>query len=92
MLPAWQVPHSAARGRLTKGHVAELTRGRMSGVIRASDSQRVFFHGRDLEGARYNDVDVGAPVTFELIADPISGPRATRIRVRGEADGAASKQ
>jgi cold shock CspA family protein len=92
MLPAWQVPHSAARGRLTKGHVAELTRGRMSGVIRASDSQRVFFHGRDLEGARYNDVDVGAPVTFELIADPISGPRATRIRVRADADGAASKQ
>jgi cold shock CspA family protein len=82
MLPAWQFPHTAARGRLTRGHVAELSRGRMSGVIRAADSQRVFFHGRDLEGARYNDVTVGAPVTFELIADPISGPRATRVRVR----------
>jgi cold shock CspA family protein len=41
----------------------------------------VFFHSRDLEGARYNDMEVGASVFFELIADPVSGPRATRVRV-----------
>ena len=46
----------------------------------ASDGQRVFFHSRDLEGARYNDMEVGASVFFELIADPVSGPRATRVR------------
>jgi len=40
----------------------------------------VFFHSRDLEGGRYNDMEVGAAVHFELIADPVSGPRATRVR------------
>jgi cold shock CspA family protein len=66
---------------MATGEIAQLSHGRFCGVIRAGDSQRIFFHGRDLEGARYNDVNVGASVTFELIADPISGPRATRVRV-----------
>jgi cold shock CspA family protein len=71
----------AVRGAAAKGRIAELSRGRSCGVIRASDGQRVFFHSRDLEGARYNDMEVGITVCFELIADPVSGPRATRVRV-----------
>lgn len=70
----------AVHGPKAKGRIAELSRGRSCGVIRASDGQRVFFHSRDLEGARYNDMEVGASVFFELIADPVSGPRATRVR------------
>ena len=89
MLPPWNCPSPAPRGRQTRGRIAELSRGRLSGVILAHDSQRVFFHGRDLEGAKYNDVDVGASVTFELVADRISGPRATRIRLRNRRRSAA---
>jgi hypothetical protein len=55
---------------MATGEIEQLSHGRFCGVIRAGDSQRIFFHGRDLES-----------VTFELIADPISGPRATRVRV-----------
>ena len=78
MMKAPQVP--PVRGPKAKGKIAELSRGRSCGVIRASDGQRVIFHSRDLEGARYNDMEVGASVFFELIADPVSGPRATRVR------------
>ena len=79
MMKSPQVPQ--AHGSKARGRIAELSRGRSCGVIRASDGQRVFFHSRDLEGARYNDMEVGASVLFELIADPVSGPRATRVRV-----------
>jgi cold shock CspA family protein len=49
-------------------------------MIRASDGQSVFFHGRDLEGEQYNEVEIGGSVKFELIDDQISGPRATKVR------------
>jgi cold shock CspA family protein len=49
-------------------------------MIRTSDGQAVFFHGRDLEDGKYNEVEVGGSVKFELIDDQISGPRATRVR------------
>jgi cold shock CspA family protein len=86
MLISWKsgIP-GERRGPVKKGRIAHLSHGRLCGVIRAGDGQRVFFHGRDLDGARYNDVSVGACVTFELIADPISGPRATRVRVAAAA-------
>lgn len=71
------------RGRETTGRVTQLSRGRLCGVIRARDGQSVFFHGRDLEGLKYNDITIGESVTFELIPDSISGPRATRVRVKG---------
>ena len=41
----------------------------------------MFFHGRDLDGVRYNDLEVGRGVIFELIDDPISGPRAAQIQL-----------
>ena len=63
------------------GRVTQLSHGRLCGLIRASDGQRVFFHGRDLEGAQYNDVEIGRAVSFELIDDRVSGPRAARVRV-----------
>jgi len=63
------------------GRITQLSYGRLCGVIRSSDRQIVFFHARDLEGARYNDLKVGGLVTFDLIDDQISGPRAAGIRV-----------
>jgi cold shock CspA family protein len=66
-----------------EGRIAQLSPGRLCGIIRASDGQNVFFHGRDLESARYYDVEVGGSVSFELIDDRVSGPRAGRIRLTG---------
>ena len=62
------------------GRVSQLWRGRFCGVIRTSDGRNVFFHGRDLESGRYNDVEIGWRVSFELIDDRVSGPRAGRVR------------
>ena len=69
------------RGPLANGRITHLTHGRLSGCIRAHDGLSVFFHGRDLDGVRYNDLEVGRGVTFELIDDPISGPRAAQIQL-----------
>ena len=66
-----------------KGRVTQLSQGRLCGVIQATDGQRVFFHGRDVDRPKYNDMEVGDPVSFELIDDPISGARASRVRVVG---------
>jgi cold shock CspA family protein len=71
---------TAKRGRPTTGRITELTHGRFCGMIRTSDGQSVFFHGRDLEDGKYNEVEIGGSVKFELIDDQISGPRATRVR------------
>ena len=83
MMTSWRSAITVKRGRATTGRIARLSHGRLCGVIRASDGQNVFFHGRDLEDARYNDVKVGGSVSFELIDDPVSGPRAARVRVTG---------
>ena len=74
------------------GRVTQLSHGRLCGIIRASDGQSVFFHGRDLEGAQYNDVQIGGAVSFELIDDRVSGPRAQRVRVTRKAKRVTSSQ
>ena len=71
-------------GRATNGRIAELWRGRSCGFIRARDGRTVFFHDRDLEQVKYNDLTVSLAVDFELIDDRVSGPRAARVR-RGDA-------
>ena len=63
-----------------EGRIAELWRGRSCGFIRTRDAQTVFFHARDLERLKYNDIKVSLAVTFELIEDNVSGPRAARIQ------------
>jgi cold shock CspA family protein len=77
MLPSF----TEKRGRVMAGRITQLSRGRFCGVIRASDGQDVYFHGRDLERATYNEVEIGGSVTFELIDDRVSGPRAGRIHI-----------
>jgi cold shock CspA family protein len=81
MMTSWNADIPPKRGRETTGRISELSRGRSCGVIRSSDGRNVFFHGRDLEGAKYNDVEVGGAVSFELIDDNVSGPRAHRVRL-----------
>lgn len=80
MMPASKSAAFAKRGIATKGKIRELLHGRLSGVIRTRNGQNVFFHARDLEQGKYNDLQVGGVVTFELIIDRVSGDRAARIR------------
>ena len=78
-------------GRAMKGRIAELWRGRSCGFIRTSDGQTVFFHARDLERLKYNDIKVSLTVVFELIEDVVSGPRAARIRTGAPKPAARTK-
>jgi cold shock CspA family protein len=78
------------RGRATEGRIVQLSHGRLCGIIRAADGQSVFFHGRDLDGSRYNDLHVGGSVSFELIDDAISGPRAAMVRLTRAVQSATS--
>ena len=50
------------------------------GFIRLTSTRKVFFHRSDLcEGTSFADLAVGNRVTFELLEDAISGPRALRV-------------
>jgi cold shock CspA family protein len=43
----------------------------------------VFFHRSDLlEGTAFNALAIGDRVTFELLEDRVSGPRALRVERR----------
>ena len=81
MATTWNAIDAQSRGRAMTGRVTQLSPGRLCGLIKSTDGQSVFFHGRDLEGAQYNDVEIGGAVSFELIDDRVSGPRAARVRV-----------
>ena len=80
-MTTWKSDVAQKHGSAMTGRITELSPGRLCGAIRASNAQQVFFHGRDLEGAKYNDLKIGGLVSFELIDDRISGPRAARVRV-----------
>ena len=84
-MTTWKSDVAQNHGSAMTGRITELSPGRLCGTIRASNAQQVFFHGRDLEGAKYNDMKVGGLVSFELIDDRISGPRAARVRVEERA-------
>jgi cold shock CspA family protein len=81
MITSWRSEIPGKRGRPTKGRVTQLSHGRLCGVIQAADGQEVFFHSRDLDRVKYNDVEVGDSASFELIDDPISGARAASVQV-----------
>jgi cold shock CspA family protein len=71
------------RGPAACGRIARLFVGQSYGFIRLTDGRDVFFHRGDLrEGTSFNDFVVGDRVTFELLDDRISGPRALYVRPR----------
>ena len=78
------VVHPAERhGTPSSGRIVTLLIGQGHGFIRLADDREVFFHRSDLrEGASFNDFAVGDPVTFELLEDEVSGPRALRVECR----------
>jgi cold shock CspA family protein len=83
MTPKKPIPAPpAVSGRPMTGTILRLVRGEGSGYIRASDGRRVFFHRADTDST-FNDLEVGAAVTFEWLDDRVSGPRALRVRKTG---------
>lgn len=71
------------RGRPSSGRIVTLVLGQGHGFIRPANELKVFFHRSDLcEGTSFHDLAVGDRVTFELLDDAISGPRALRVERR----------
>ena len=73
------------RGTPSSGRIVTLVLGQGHGFIRLTSARKVFFHRSDLcEGTSFHDLAIGNRVTFDLLEDAISGPRALRVaRVRG---------
>lgn len=71
------------RGTPSVGRIVTLFIGQSQGFIRLADGRDVFFHRSDLrEGTSFNDFAVGDTVTFELLEDKVSGPRAVQVERR----------
>lgn len=69
-----------SRGVPSVGRIATLYIGQSYGIIRLASRRDVFFHRSDLrDGVSFNQFAVGDTVTFELLEDRVSGPRAVRV-------------
>jgi hypothetical protein len=63
------------------GTIAKLMVGQGHGYIRLADRRDVYFHRGDLaEGTPFNEFTVGDTLSFELLEDRFSGPRALSVR------------
>ncbi len=81
MISHKQTARPERRGEPSAGRIVALVTGLGHGFIRRRDRRDIFFHRSDvLGGVRFSDLAVGDRVTFELIEDQISGPRATRVK------------
>jgi cold shock CspA family protein len=70
------------RGQRMTGRIARMLYGQSHGFIRVDDGREVFFHRKDARASLFNSLAVKDRVVFELIEDPIAGPRAVRVQRR----------
>ena len=69
------------QGEPLTGRIVKLLVGQGHGFIRLPNEREIYFHRADLqEGSAFNDLHVGDTVRFELLEDPVSGPRALGVR------------
>lgn len=67
------------RGKPASGRIGRMLFGQSHGFIQHGDRE-IFFHRGDLaEGTAFNDLQIGDAVTFELLEDSVSGPRALSV-------------
>jgi cold shock CspA family protein len=67
-------------GDVATGRITRIFVGQLYGFIRARNRREVFFHRSDMQDVTaFNALQVGDPVTFLLIDDPVSGARAVRV-------------
>jgi cold shock CspA family protein len=69
----------AYAGQAMTGRIKRAVGGQGSGIITASVGD-VFFHKSDVQGD-YWELKPGDRVTFELLDDTISGPRAQHVKM-----------
>jgi cold shock CspA family protein len=63
------------------GKIVRIMAGQGHGFIRLPNDRDVFFHRADMqEGTSLRDLHVGDRVAFDLLDDPVSGPRGLRVR------------
>ena len=66
------------------GRIVRLLVGQGHGYIRLADRRDIYFHRGDLaEGTPFNEFTVGDTLSFELLEDRFSGPRALSVRRAG---------
>ena len=66
------------------GTIVRLLVGQGHGYIRLDDRRDIYFHRGDLaEGTPFNEFSVGDVLSFELLEDRFSGPRALSVRRAG---------
>jgi cold shock CspA family protein len=71
---------TAPRGSAGAGRVARLLVGQSYGFIRTPGRSDIYFHRADMsEGRSFNTLRVGDAVTFVLLDDRVSGPRAVQV-------------
>jgi cold shock CspA family protein len=77
------VPPAERRGTPSSGRIVTLFVGQGHGFIRLTNNRAVFFHRSDVrQGTSFNDFAVGDAVSFELLEDDVSGPRALHVEWR----------
>lgn len=63
------------------GRIIRILSGQGHGYIRLPNGRDVFFHRADMqEGTALHDLHEGDTVAFDLLDDPVSGPRGLRVR------------
>jgi len=79
--PGAQQPRT---GTPATGTIVRLLVGQGHGYIRLADRRDIYFHRGDLvEGTPFNEFTVGDTLSFELLEDRFSGPRALSVRRAG---------
>jgi 'Cold-shock' DNA-binding domain len=69
------------RGTPATGKIVKLLVGQGHGYIRLADRRDIYFHRADVsEGTPFNEFAVGDVLTFEVLEDRFSGPRALSVR------------
>ena len=77
-----KVSRNNPQGKPASGRIAKLFVGQGYGFIRLDDRE-IFFHRCALrEGTAFNDLQIGDPVSFELLEDSVSGARAQHVMRR----------
>ncbi len=67
------------RGVRTTGRIVRVLYGQSYGLIRIAGRRDVFFHRKDVRAGLFNNLAIGDRVVFELIEDPLTGPRGVRV-------------
>lgn len=68
-------------GTPATGRIVRLLVGQGHGYIRGDDRRDIYFHRGDVaEGTPFNEFAVGDKLSFELLEDKFSGPRALAVK------------